>query len=562
MSLPPSSNTSVMHRALLLSLLLLTACSAADQPSGYILVDAVIYSMDDATPVAEAMAVMDGKVAMIGRADEVRAAYPDLETRSAGGKTVVPGFTDSHGHFMGLGFEKLQVDLRGTRSIAEVIERIRAFHPDLEPGQWIRGRGWNQELWTGRAFPTRQDLDTQFPDNPIYLSRVDGHAGWFNTAAMDLAGFESIQHADDPVGGAIIRDAQGIPTGVFIDDAEMLVLNHMPDWTAAEQEQALTLAMQEAAEMGLTGIHDAGVSSATIDLYQQFIDEDRFTVRMYAMVGGIGSTFDQYCNNPIIDYGDRLTVRSVKLYLDGALGSRGAALLDDYSDHPGNRGLLFSEPEEFASQVKRAVECGYQVNTHAIGDRGNRVLLESYEQAGITSDMRPRDEHTQIIALEDIPRFQQLGIIASMQPTHATSDLNMAEDRLGPHRIKGGYAWRTITDAGIPIAFGSDFPVEKSDPLEGFFAGVTRQTKDLLPEGGWYPEERLTREETLAAFTKGGAFAAFQEDQLGSLSPGKHADFVVLSADIMTIPSPQILETRVETTVFGGDVIFGTLGGK
>ena len=323
--------------------------------------------------------------------------------------------------------------------------------------------------------------------------------------------------------------------------------------------QALTLAMEEAAEMGLTGIHDAGVNMGTIDRYKRFIDEDRFTVRMYAMVGGVGSTFDALCNQHIIDYGDRLTVRSVKLYLDGALGSRGAALLEDYSDAPGNRGLLFSEPEEFSQAVQRSVECGYQVNTHAIGDRGNRVLVESYELAGITPDMRPRDEHTQIVALEDIPRFQKLGIIASMQPTHATSDLNMAEDRLGPHRIKGGYAWRTLMDAGIPLAFGSDFPVEKSNPIEGFFSGVTRQTQDLLPEGGWFPEERLTREETLSAFTKGGAFAAFQEDQLGSLSPGKHADFVVLSADIMTIAPPQILETKVDATFFEGKLIYGSL---
>ncbi|NBW94335.1 MAG: amidohydrolase, partial [Bacteroidetes bacterium] len=490
-------------RTLLFASLLWTGCTSED-PNGYLLVDAVIYTMDDDTPMADAMAVVDGKVAAIGHAEDLRAAHPDLEERSAAGKTVVPGFTDAHGHFMGLGIEKLQVDLRGTRSVDEVIERIKDFYPDLEPGQWIRGRGWNQELWPNRTFPTRQDLDAHFPDNPIALSRVDGHADWYNTAAMNIAGFDTIQQADDPVGGAIIRDAEGVPTGVFIDAAAWMVERHVPEWTEEERDHALELALEEAARVGLTGVHDAGVSQATVERYQRFIDEGRFSVRMYAMIGGIeGSAFETYCNNHIIDYGNYLTVRSVKLYLDGALGSRGAALLEDYSDAAGNRGLLFAQPEAFSGQVRRAVDCGYQVNTHAIGDRGNRVLLESYELAGITPEMRPRDEHTQIIALEDIPRFQQLGIIASMQPTHATSDLNMAEDRLGPHRIKGGYAWRTLTDAGIPIAFGSDFPVEKSDPLEGFFAGVTRQTKDLLPEGGWYPEERLTREETLEAFTKG-----------------------------------------------------------
>lgn len=547
---------------LLFTSLLWTGCTPED-PNGYLLVDAVIYTMDDDTPMADAMAVVDGKVAAIGHADDLRAAHPDLEERSAGGKTVVPGFTDAHGHFMGLGIEKLQVDLRGTRSVDEVIQRIKDFYPDLEPGQWIRGRGWNQELWPNRTFPTRENLDAHFPDNPIALSRVDGHADWYNTAAMNIAGFDAIQNADDPVGGAIIRDGNGVPTGVFIDSAAWMVEQHVPEWTEEERDHALELALEEAAQVGLTGVHDAGVSQATVERYQRFIDEGRFSVRMYAMIGGIeGRAFETYCNNHIIDYGNYLTVRSVKLYLDGALGSRGAALLEDYSDAAGNRGLLFAEPEEFSEQVRRAVDCGYQVNTHAIGDRGNRVLLESYELAGITPEVRPRDEHTQIIALEDIPLFQQLGIIASMQPTHATSDLNMAEDRLGPHRIKGGYAWRTITDAGIPIAFGSDFPVEKSDPLEGFFAGVTRQTKDLLPEGGWYPQERLTREETLEAFTKGAAYAAFQEDQLGSLTPGKWADFVILSDDIMQSPSPQILETSVLATVVGGEAVYGSIGSE
>ena len=551
-----------MRRLIPLLLALFLSACGADPPEGYIVTNAVIYTMDDDMPVVEAMAVIDGKVATIGHADDVRAAHPGLADYSLGGKTVVPGFTDSHGHFMSLGIRKLQVDLRETRSIEEVIQRIDDFYPDREPGQWIRGRGWNQELWPDRAFPTRLDLDAHFPDNPVALSRIDGHADWYNTAAMNIAGFETIQSAEDPVDGAIIRDAEGVPTGVFVDAAAGLVEQYVPSWSEDELDHALELAMMEAAEVGLTGVHDAGVDLATIERYRRFIDEGRFSVRMYAMIGGDGPTFEALCNQHIVDYGDFLTVRSVKLYLDGALGSRVADLIDDYSDDPGNRGLLFTEPEEFAEVVQRAVDCGYQVNTHAIGDRGNRALLESYELAGMTPDMRPRDEHTQIIALEDVPRFQKLGIIASMQPTHATSDLNMAEDRLGPHRIKGGYAWRTIKEAGIPIAFGSDFPVERSHPLEGFFAGIARQTKDLLPEGGWYPEERLTREETLEAFTKGGAFAAFQEDQLGSLSTGKHADFVVLSGDIMQIPPPQVLETDVLATVVGGQTVHGSLGGE
>jgi len=539
---------------------LLSGCASTEiDETSYVLVDAIIYTADPAFPTAEAMAVVDGKVAMVGMEDDVLQAFPKLTLKSAGGKAVVPGFTDAHAHFMGLGEEKLFSDLRDTKDIPEVIARLKAFEANLPDGAWIQGRGWNQVLWPGREFPTRQDLDEAFPTRPVWLSRIDGHASWANTAALEAAGMDEIRSAADPQGGAIIRNATGEPTGVFVDTAQRFVDRVAPGVTEEDLDRALELALQEAAEMGLTGIHDAGVGSATIDRYKRFIDEDRFTVRMYAMVGGPGETFDTYCGNPLLNYGDRLTVRSVKLYLDGALGSRGAALLTDYSDHPGSQGLIRTSLEDFNAMVQKALECGYQVNTHAIGDRANKVLLDGYELAGVTPEGRHRDEHTQIIDLEEIPRFKAMGIIASMQPTHATSDLNMAEDRLGAHRIKGAYAWRTLKDAGIPLAFGSDFPVEKSNPLEGFFASVTRQTKDLLPEGGWYPEESLTREETLSAFTQDAAFAAFEDATLGSLSVGKWADFVVLSDDIMTIPSPQILQTKVVATFFGGKAIYGSL---
>lgn len=535
-------------------------CSSTDpSENSFVLVDATIYTASDSLAIVEAMAVVDGKVVMIGNEVEVLAAYPNLALKSAGGRAVVPGFTDAHAHFMGLGIEKLQVDLRGTRDVAQVMDRLKAFEATLPDSAWITGRGWNQVLWPGREFPTRQDLDAAFPTRPVWLRRVDGHASWANTAAMELAGMDQIRTATDPEGGSILRDGNGEPTGVFIDTAQRFVGDITPQITEADLDRALEMALREAAEMGLTGIQDAGVGSETIDRYKRFIDEDRFTVRMYAMIGGPGALFEQLCNSPILDYGDKLTVRSVKLVLDGALGSRGAALIDDYSDHPGNKGLIRTTVEKFNETVKRALACGYQVNTHAIGDRANRMLLDGYEMAGAMPEGRHRDEHAQIIAVEDIPRFVKMGIIASMQPTHATSDLNMAEDRLGAHRIKGGYAWRTLKDAGVPLAFGSDFPVEKSNPLEGFFASVTRQTTDLLPEGGWFPEERLTREETLQTFTRDAAFAAFGEAKLGSLSPGKFADFVILSDDIMTIPTPQILSTKVVATFFGGKIIYGTI---
>ena len=539
---------------------LLGGCDQTDPIEGsYILSDAIIYTVDEAMPVAEAMAVVDGKVAMVGHLDDVQDAYPDLPLNSAGGRAVVPGFTDAHAHFMGLGSQRLRADLRGTASIEEAIAILKEFESTLGEGDWLLGRGWNQALWPDREFPTRQDLDGHFPDRPVWLGRIDGHAAWANTQAMNLAGFVEISTAQDPNGGAIIRDDEGVPTGIFVDSAMRFVRRVIPEATEEFFDQALELALAEAAQVGLTGVHDAGIDSTTINRYKRFIDEGRFTVRLYGMVAGGSSAFDEYCNNHLIDYGERLTIRSVKFALDGALGSRGAALIEDYSDDPGNRGLIRTTPEAFNERVQQAVNCGYQVNTHAIGDLGNRVLLDAYELAGVTPEGRHRDEHTQIIELSEIERFIRLGIIASMQPTHATSDLNMAEDRLGPHRIKGGYAWRTLLDAGVPLAFGSDFPVEKANPLLGFFASVTRQTEDLLPEGGWYPEERLTREETLYAFTKGAAWAAFQDDQLGSLSPGKHADFVVLSNDIMTVPAPQILETEVVATFFGGNLIYGSL---
>ncbi len=547
--------------AAIAAVLFLTACST-ESPSGYILTDAVVYTVNDAQPTAESFAVIDGRIGTVGTADEVRAAHPGLEERSAGGKTIVPGFIDAHGHFMGLGTQRLQVDLRGTRSLEEVMSRLKAYEADLPDSAWITGRGWNQELWPTRAFPTAADLDAHFPDRPVWLGRIDGHAAWANTAAMEAAGMDKIRETRYVVGGAIIRGADDEPTGIFIDAAENIINAVVPDLNEEQLDRALELALQESAEVGLTGVHDAGVGMATIERYQRFINEERFPMRMYAMVGGTGSTFDAICNNHIIDYGERLTVRSVKLYLDGALGSRGAALIDDYSDDPGNRGLLFSEPEEFAEVVQQAVDCGYQVNTHAIGDRGNQVLLDSYEAAGVSPEGRHRDEHTQIIQLSEIDRFKELGIIASMQPTHATSDLNMAEDRLGPFRIRGGYAWKTLLDAGVPLALGSDFPVEKSDPLLGFFAAVTRQTETLFPEGGWYPEERLSREETLYGFTKGAAFAAFQEDVSGSIETGKHADFVVLSDDIMQVAAPRILETEIVATVFAGEEVHGSIGSE
>lgn len=520
--------------------------------------NARIYTANPAQPQAEALAVRSGRVALVGTNAEVLAAYPAAPRLDAQGRTLLPGLIDAHVHLMGQGLSMLQADLVGARSKQEVVERLEAFAATLPPGAWVTGRGWDQNDWPEKAFPTAADLDAAFPDRPVWLRRIDGHAAWGNTAALRAAGVTAA--SADPEGGKILRDAEGRPTGVFIDAAMNLVDGRVPAPAPEQYAQALQLAIAEANRYGLTSVHEAGVGLDQVRLYQQAIDDGRFSLRVYAMIGGRGEAFDYFCENgPLIDYGDRLTVRSVKFYIDGALGSRGAALLEEYSDDPGNHGLLMEPPERFAASVKRAMECGFQVNTHAIGDRGNRVVLDAYAEAIAATGGEPgrhRIEHAQVVALDDIPRFAELGLVASMQPTHATSDMYWAEDRVGPVRIRGAYAWRRFAEAGVPLAFGSDFPVEQVNPLLGFYAAVTRQDAERWPEGGWYADQVLTRTEALHAFTRDAAYAAFQENELGSLEPGKWADFVILSADVMTIPAPEILQTRVVATYLAGRPVY------
>lgn len=546
---------------LILFLLPVLAYAQAD----FVLHNATIYTVDEDQPQAQALAVRGDRILMVGSDEQVLGAYPDAPRQDAGGRAVIPGLIDAHAHLMGQGLAMLQVDLVGTTSVEDVLARLRAFEQRLPEGAWLTGRGWDQNDWPAAAdgthpFPTRQDLDAAFPERPIWLRRVDGHAAWANTAALNTVGMEVLGAMADPEGGEIRRDAQGVPTGVFIDTAMRFIGGRVPPPTAAQVEQALQLAIGEASRLGLTGVHDAGIGLAEAQLYRKAIDAGQFDLRLYGMVGGTGAAFDHFCEEGLLfDYGGKLTVRSVKLYMDGALGSRGAALLADYSDDPGNVGLLREPPETFESTVRRALACGYQINTHAIGDRGNRVVLDAYDAA--LRDLGPgpgrhRIEHAQIVALEDIPHFTSLGLIASMQPTHATSDMYWAEDRVGPARILGGYAWRRFLDAGVRLALGSDFPVEKVSPLLGFHAAVARQDADGWPEGGWYPAERLTREEALRGFTLDAAYAAFQENVLGSLEVGKYADFVVLSRDIMTIPAEEILQTEIVATYLGGKTVY------
>lgn len=544
-------------------LMIVTVSPDAVAQADYILHNAHIYTVNRDQPIAGAMAVRGERILEVGSEHDILQAYPHVPRVDAGGRTVLPGLIDAHVHLMGLGIGMLQVDLAGTASIDEVVERLRAFERTLTRGAWLQGHGWDQNDWPGQAFPTRSDLDAAFPDRPVWLVRVDGHAAWANTAAIKFVGEEVLRVAPDPEGGKIVRDARGNPTGVFVDAAMGIVGQHIPPPGQEELEQALRLALRETARYGITSVHDAGIDLKMIDVYRRAIDEGWFHLRLYGMINGRGATLDHICEHgPIRDYGGRLVVRSVKYYIDGALGSRGAALLAAYSDDPGNSGLLFQSAERFVTDVQHAIECGLQVNTHAIGDRGVRVVLDAYERAmrnGNAGSGRHRIEHAQVVSLEDITRFARLGLIASMQPTHATSDMYWAEDRLGPERIRGAYAWRRFLDAGVTVPFGSDFPVEQVNPFLGFYAAVTRQDRSGWPEGGWYPDQRLTREEALRAFTLDAAYAAFQEDELGSLEPGKYADFIVLDRDVMTVPEAEIPEVKVIATYLSGKPVYGGL---
>ena len=556
-----------MFRLVLLALLALSVTAQA-QPT--VLHNATIYTVDPAQPTAEALAFEDGEILAVGSEVDVLAAYPGARRLDAEGRTVVPGLIDAHAHLMNLGTLLMQANLVGTVSKTDVVERLQRYAVTLPDSVWLIGRGWDQNDWEVQDFPTAADLDAAFPDRPVLLERIDGHAQWANTAALRAAGIDPDAPAPaDPPGGSFLRTDDGRPTGVLIDNAEEVVLAVIPPTPEAVLQQRMEAALAETARHGLTGIHDAGYDSGRIDLrlfalYQAAVDVGAFPLRLYAMIGGEGAAFDYFCEQgALVDYGGRLTIRSVKVYLDGALGSRGAALIEPYSDDPGNSGLTRLPFEDLAPLAARAMRCGLQVNTHAIGDRANRVVLDAYEAAIAETGGGPgrhRIEHAQIVVTpDDIARFAPLGIIASMQPTHATSDMPWAEDRVGPDRIEGAYAWRTFLDSGARLALGSDFPVERVSPLLGFYAAVTRQDAEQKPDGGWFPDQRLTRAEALRGFTLDAAYAAFMEDEVGSLEVGKRADFVVLSRDIMTVPAPEILETDVVATFLDGAAIYGDL---
>lgn len=502
----------------------------------------------------------DGRIVATGD-ESLLDGIPEDRRIDGGGRFVLPGLTDAHAHLYSQGVLTASLNLMGVPSVEAAVEHIREYAASRRTG-WILGRGWNQVLWPVKEFPTAADIDAVVADRPVWLRRIDGHAGWANSNALEIAGIDA--DTPDPVGGKIVRDNNGKATGILIDNAMALVEQHVPDPTRDEIRESYASAIDSLLALGITGVHDAGISKTEAEVYMSMADDGQLGMRIYAMLSDTGANLDAFAE-PIRAYGnDYLDIASVKLYSDGALGSRGAAMIEPYDDDPENRGLPFYTQEELDGFVRKANDKGFQVGIHAIGDLGNRMALDAFARAqdGKPSPLRNRVEHAQIIALDDIPRFSELGVIASMQPVHATSDMNMAEDRVGPQRIKGGYAWRRLLDSGAVIASGSDFPVELPDPFHGLYAAVARQDREGLPEGGWYRDQAMTRAEALRSYTLGAAYAAHQEERFGSLEAGKWADFIVIDRDYFTVPSDEIDDIRVLQTWVGGRLVFDAANGE
>jgi len=511
-----------------------------------------IYTVDKEFKQAEAFAVKDGKFVAVGSNKEIMAEYEATEVIDLQGAFIYPGFIDAHAHFYGYGTGLQVADLTGADSFEELITRVVA-HREKHPGQtWILGRGWDQNLWKKKAFPSREKLDELFPDVPVLLTRIDGHAALANSKALSLGG---ITASTALLGGKVIVE-RNVPTGVLIDNAIGLVSEKIPELTASEKRTALLSAQKNCFQVGLTTVADAGLSREIIELMEEMQEEGSLKMRIYAMVSPTPEDMAYYFNRGPYRK-DRMTVKGFKIFGDGALGSRGAALLQPYHDSPDEQGFLLSSPKDFEKLAVSMYEHDFQMNTHCIGDSTNRVLLDIYAKVlKGKNERRWRIEHAQIVNEKDVAKFGQYNIIPSVQPTHATSDMYWAEDRLGQERMKDAYIFKELLDQNHLIALGSDFPVESVNPLYGFHAAVARKDAENWPQGGFQSENRLSREEALKGMTIWAAYANFEEDQKGSIETGKFADFVILEQDIMTEREEELRSLPVKGTYIGGERVY------
>lgn len=534
---------------LFISVLFLTSCSEK-QVADLLVINANIYTVNDSFDNAEAFAVHNGKIIEVGTSSALSEKYTATETIDFEGKTILPGFIDAHAHFYGLGLNQRVVNLVGAASVDEMIERVVDFQEEKQV-DFIEGRGWNQNLWEVKEFPTKDKLDELFPDTPVALTRIDGHAYLVNQKALDLANITT----ETKIDGGLVEVKDGKLTGILIDTAMGLVNAIKPDISESDKRQALKDAQEICFSYGLTTINDAGLDREVIELIDKMHKNDQLKMRIYAMVSNSPDNLDYYLNKGIIKT-DKLNVRSVKVYGDGALGSRGAALKQPYSDDPHNHGLFLTPVSEIANLAKRIAASDYQMNTHAIGDSANLVVLKAYTEALETqNDSRWKIEHAQVVDVTDFNYFKN-GIIPSVQPTHATSDMYWAEDRVGADRMKGAYAYKTLLDKAGIVALGTDFPVEHVSPFYTFYAAVARKDLKQYPEHGFQKIEALSREETLKGMTIWAAYSNFEDHEKGSIEVGKFADFIVLDKDIMTCDEDTIPNIKVEATFVGGKKVY------
>lgn len=530
-----------------------------------VFVNGAVYTANDRQPTADAVAITGERIIFVGSNAAARSHIgPNTRVIDLQGRALLPGLTDSHQHLAGVGFREMNLNLEGTTSLQDFLAKVKARVDGAKPGEWITGRGWIETFWKPPVFPTRADLDTVAPNNPVMLGRADGHGAVVNSAALRLAGIDKT--TPNPFGGEISKDANGEPNGMLLDAAQGLVRGHIPDTTVADAERAIILGVNRNISLGWTQVQDAGGSYPEVELLKKLYGEGKIKLRIYKSIHGPSEGSARLLSEgPIIGaFNHRLSLRSIKVVSDGALGSRGAALLAPYADKPDTKGFLTVKQEEFASMLTQALKIGVQVETHAIGDYANRFTLDEYEKAFASvpatqrkiSNPRWRIEHSQIVNPADIPRFAKLGVIPSMQPSHAIGDLHFAPSRLGIPRLAGAYAWQSLIKSGAIIPGGSDAPVERGEPLIEFYAAVARKDQKGFSGAGWHPEEAVTRAQALKMFTIWPAYAAFEEKLRGSIEVGKLADLTIFSADIMKIPEPEILKARCVMTVINGEVVF------